>query len=554
MTEAQESDKSPRWGMTIDLNRCVGCQTCTIACKHANDTAPGVQWRKVIDVEQGTFPDVERLFMVVGCQHCAEPPCVPVCPTGATYKRADGIVAMDYDICIGCASCAVACPYQARTIEKEQRWYYGEETRQEKAVAHPERLGVAQKCTFCSDRIDLAQTEGRTPGVDLDVTPACASSCIAQAINFGDFADPDSNVSRLARDNPNFQMHAELGTDPQIKYLYTTPSVPGRDPDDADLDDARLGDPASPLVGQLQTYWDWRAAMNWCMGGVSGGTVVMAWLAYLAGAADSRAVVFAAIAAAALMAVGLFFVFLKIGRQMRAWRALLRPQTSWMTRELYAVLVFYPAVLAGLLWPHPVPFGIAGIAALAFLVCQAKILHMSKGVPAWRVPLIPWMIVATALLEGTALLVLARVAFPAEIAIGLPVVGVGALLAALNAVLWLRYRATAKVQGIGPLARRVLSRASPRLHVIGHAVPFVVFAAIYAAPPGAAGAGEGVLLALAAAAALAGGFFWKFSVITDAAYQQGFALAKMPRRGSGARAAPAPAGTAGGQPEPHAAE
>ena len=72
---------TPRWGMVIDLNRCVGCQTCTIACKHANDTSPGVQWRRVLDVEQGTFPDVERLFLVVGCQHCADPPCVPVCPT-----------------------------------------------------------------------------------------------------------------------------------------------------------------------------------------------------------------------------------------------------------------------------------------------------------------------------------------------------------------------------------------------------------------------------------------------------------------------------------------
>ena len=78
---------TPRWGMTIDINRCVGCQTCTIACKHWNDTLPDIQWRRVIDVEQGEYPNVQRQFLVTGCQHCAEPPCVPVCPTGATRQR-----------------------------------------------------------------------------------------------------------------------------------------------------------------------------------------------------------------------------------------------------------------------------------------------------------------------------------------------------------------------------------------------------------------------------------------------------------------------------------
>ena len=121
MTEQQKAlchdpDHTPRWGMTIDVNRCVGCQTCTIACKHWNGTMPGVQWRRVLDIEEGEFPNVERVFLVTGCQHCAEPPCVPVCPTGATRQREDGLVTMDYDTCIGCGYCAVACPYQARTI------------------------------------------------------------------------------------------------------------------------------------------------------------------------------------------------------------------------------------------------------------------------------------------------------------------------------------------------------------------------------------------------------------------------------------------------------
>ncbi len=117
-----EAPQTRRWGMVVDINRCVGCQTCTIACKHTNDTLPGVQWRSVLDVENGTFPDVQREFLVVGCQHCAKPPCVPVCPTGATLQREDGLVTMDYDLCIGCGYFAVACPDQARTIAHDKDW------------------------------------------------------------------------------------------------------------------------------------------------------------------------------------------------------------------------------------------------------------------------------------------------------------------------------------------------------------------------------------------------------------------------------------------------
>ena len=95
MSPDGSAPESPRYGMVVDLNRCVGCQTCTIACKHANDAPPGVQWRKVLDIERGTFPDVERLFMVVGCQHCAEPPCVPVChrcnPAAGRWAGDDGL-------------------------------------------------------------------------------------------------------------------------------------------------------------------------------------------------------------------------------------------------------------------------------------------------------------------------------------------------------------------------------------------------------------------------------------------------------------------------------
>jgi phenylacetyl-CoA:acceptor oxidoreductase 27-kDa subunit len=530
---------TPRWGMVVDINRCVGCQTCTIACKHANDTLPGVQWRRVIDVETGTFPDVERLFLVTGCQHCAEPPCVPVCPTGATTQRADGLVVQDYDICIGCAYCAVACPYQARTIAHDQLWYYGRETRQEQAVKHEERLGVAQKCTFCKDRVDAGLARGLTPGVDPEATPACSAACIAQAIQFGDFKDPQSNVSTLVRDNPHFQLNAELGTDPQIKYLYTTPAVPGRAAGAAEADQERLSDPSNPLVGQLQTFWDWRAAMNWIFGGISSGMAVAAWLASVAGIVPADSVAAAQLGSALLMAVGLFFVFLKIGRKLRFWRAVSRPQTSWMTREIYAVALFYSAVLANLIWPGAGISMLAGVFALLFLVCQAKILHLARGISAWRVAFVPWMIVASGLLDGFGLLTLMLLWIkgygtlsPSLAVAGLALAGLG--LVALNAGLWAAYRASAAKNGIVPLSRRLIDEIGLPLHIAGHAFPAAMFVLALVRPDIAR-----VCLGAGSVAVLAGGAFWKFMLIARGGYQQGFSLPMLPQRGSGTRAAPA---------------
>src|SRR5215472_9919177 len=261
-----------RWGMLADLERCVGCQTCTAACRHANATSPAVQWRKVLDVEAGAFPDVSRTFVPVGCQHCADPPCVHVCPTTATRQRPDGIVTIDYELCIGCAYCEVACPYQARFLVHEPRYAYAAGAmRNETERQDDARLSVAQKCTFCVERIDFGLEHGLTPGLDPRATPACVNACIAEALHFGDLDDPDSNVSRLLREQRSFRMHAELNTEPGFYYLYGA----------AHGATEQVVDPASPMeVERLRTkgvapwhqgHWDWKAAGNFiCGGGGSG--------------------------------------------------------------------------------------------------------------------------------------------------------------------------------------------------------------------------------------------------------------------------------------------
>lgn len=209
-----------RWGMVIDLRKCVGCQTCTIACKQENATPPGVFWRRVLDAEVGEYPKVARFFLPVGCMHCGDPPCLEVCPTTATKRRDDGIVTIDEESCVGCGYCVVACPYQARYLIHEVNWYFVDgPTPPEEIRSFRTRVGTCTKCTFCYPRIDQAHQDGKRPGVDHEVTPVCVLSCIANAIHFGNLDDPESPVSRLIKEHDCFRIHEELGTDPSIYYI-----------------------------------------------------------------------------------------------------------------------------------------------------------------------------------------------------------------------------------------------------------------------------------------------------------------------------------------------
>jgi len=209
-----------RYGMVIDLRRCVGCQTCTATCKQANATPPGVQWRKVLDIEYGEYPEVRRSFLPVACMHCSEPPCEEVCPSTATRKREDGLITIDYDLCIGCGNCVVACPYQARSIVHEANFAYGQALASEALRFDDRRLGVATKCSFCQERVDQAGPRGLKPGIDAAVTPACVNACISGALQFGDLDDPESNVSRALAAGQSFRMHEEIGTQPGVYYVW----------------------------------------------------------------------------------------------------------------------------------------------------------------------------------------------------------------------------------------------------------------------------------------------------------------------------------------------
>lgn len=177
-----------RWAMVIDLRRCIGCQACTVACQMGNALPLGMFWNLVTTVgPTGSYPALRLYHIPRPCFHCADPPCVPCCPTGASTQRDDGIVIVDQDKCIGCGACIMSCPYGARTRN--------------------EKLGVTQKCTFCVDII----SQGKEP--------YCVSTCHQRARIFGDLDDPASEVSQLLVSENTIQLKPELGTDPHVYYI-----------------------------------------------------------------------------------------------------------------------------------------------------------------------------------------------------------------------------------------------------------------------------------------------------------------------------------------------
>jgi molybdopterin-containing oxidoreductase family iron-sulfur binding subunit len=203
-----------RKGMVIDLKHCVGCQSCTSMCKLENFTPPGIFFTRVLTREYGKYPAVRKEFWPVQCNHCAEPACVDVCPTGASAQREDGIVTVDASKCIGCRYCMMACPYRVRFYldgGKSRRRYYFEEGATPYEL-HGEKVkdyqtGTVIKCDFCVTRLERG------------LQPACVVTCSSKARYFGDLDDPESDVSRLIAARGGFQQLPEKGTDPSIHYL-----------------------------------------------------------------------------------------------------------------------------------------------------------------------------------------------------------------------------------------------------------------------------------------------------------------------------------------------
>jgi molybdopterin-containing oxidoreductase family iron-sulfur binding subunit len=233
--------------MTVDLEKCVGCRACMVACKVENNTPETSYWMYVFRLEEGVFPETRITFLPRPCQHCDNAPCVKVCPVGARYKRDDGIVATDWERCIGCRYCQVACPYGVNysngSDPKEaqyQDWgldgagprtggavpgwanpdLSGEFGKEKRRIAGSNHIkGVMEKCTFCVQRVEKG------------MEPACVQTCPADALNFGDLDDPESPASRELKryTKRSFRLLEEWNTKPRVYYLGTPPATDARE-------------------------------------------------------------------------------------------------------------------------------------------------------------------------------------------------------------------------------------------------------------------------------------------------------------------------------------
>lgn len=233
-----------KYVMTIDLERCMGCRACMEACKVENNTPEAAFWMYVFRFEEGRYPDVRVSYLPRPCMHCGNAPCVKVCPVGARYKRLDGLTATDWDRCIGCRYCEVACPYGVNYFnwkDPRKRQYldwqaaapqlvkytegaippyrnpdlekaYGSDKRRTAAGRH--RKGVIGKCTFCVHRLEKG------------LLPACVANCPAKVFHFGNINDPNSEVHKALHSKRFFRLAEEAGTQPSVYYLGAPPPAP----------------------------------------------------------------------------------------------------------------------------------------------------------------------------------------------------------------------------------------------------------------------------------------------------------------------------------------
>lgn len=203
-----------RYGMAIDLSRCIGCNTCAVACKVSNNLPKDVWWnvvhtegRDFADTSKGTYGgEMQLSWLPVNCMHCENAVCEEVCPTGATVKRDDGIVTVDEEACIGCKSCMEACPYDVRRlIENEPEYYLELPIGDPAAKSH--KGGTVEKCDFCAGRIDRGEK------------PACMELCPGRARYWGDLDDPESEVSQFLSGRNATVLLEEEGTSPSVYYV-----------------------------------------------------------------------------------------------------------------------------------------------------------------------------------------------------------------------------------------------------------------------------------------------------------------------------------------------
>lgn len=202
------------FGLAIDLQACIGCHTCSVACRTANNLPKDMWWCRIhtvggesMDTSSGTYPNAELSYLPVNCMHCDNPACVAACPTGASYKKDNGIVAIDSEKCIGCLACIGACPYAGVRTHNANEPEYDVEFALGAADAPKHVYNTVEKCNLCMNRTERGEV------------PYCVEACPAHARVFGDLDDLDSEIAKLLCERETTRLLEEKGTEPSVYYL-----------------------------------------------------------------------------------------------------------------------------------------------------------------------------------------------------------------------------------------------------------------------------------------------------------------------------------------------
>src|SRR5213593_3826973 len=396
-----------QWGQVIDQTVCIGCHACTTACKSENAVPLGVNRTYVKYVDIGQFPAARRAFQVTRCNQCEHPPCVTACPTSAMFRRPDGIVDFDKDICIGCKACIAACPYDAIFINPEDH--------------------SAEKCNFCAHRLEVG------------LEPACVVVCPTEAILIGNLRDPESRVAKFVNRDVVAVRRPEKETLPKLFYKGAHQAT--LDPLAAQRPEGGIflwseqgsglphqvisGHPgqANNVAAAMLAYdvphsapWGWPVSLYIWTKAIAAGSYLVAAALVLMGRLDPTSVLWkwtTPLLSAIFLAITLMLLIGDLEHPSRFYMILTRPQwRSWLVRG-GVILAAFGAVIGMhfLLGGAPArAFAIIGGAlAVAAGTYTAWLFAQAKARDLWQSPLLPLQHLVACVLAGAAVLGLAPV-------------------------------------------------------------------------------------------------------------------------------------------------
>ena len=534
------------YGFLIDQSKCIGCHACSTACKSENQVPLGVNRTWVKYVETGAYPDVRRRFQVTRCNHCANPPCVRICPVTAMYQRSDGIVEFDPSICIGCKSCMQACPYDSIYLDPE--------------------TNTAAKCTFCAHRLDVG------------LEPACVVVCPEHAILAGDLNDPASEISRKLSTAQATVRKPEQGTGPKLFYIngndwslhpsaapagesyvwadkiteqntspYELPVFP------SSTRTSKSGTPlrtpqeqGRPLNGPIQIggrvaeqmvqtaynaqhkiQWHWELPSYLVTKSIAGGMFMLLSLGAGLGmfAFDLFTFLAAGFTAMVFMLITTILLIKDLSQPKRFLNILLRPQwKSWVARGAYIMVTF--TAVAGLWWllegaaqvgilpletvatVRPFAAWIVFPFALGVVIYTAFLLGQAEGRDMWQNNLLPFQLLAQSMMvaSGMFLIVNLFVSVPADLHSLL--VSLFPASIAINLLLTLAGKFNSFASEVAMLAHREMTHGKFRNHywlggiTLGHLIPLALFFAFSA-----------YALPVAVACSVVGLFFYEYAFV-----------------------------------------